>query len=265
MSDQPGGFVAIPTHIMRNRDLTPTARCVFGVILSYAWGRNPCTASNHRLTEVCGVSRTALYDALKQLKAAGLVKVKPGSQWTGRRIWPIPTGGLLVTDPDDVALDSGIRNQDTEVDVLGEEKGIESKEDSQEKEDKGETRARELRKANGVVALCDRLAELMRANDPKAKVAPASVAWMGAAEKLMRLDERHFEEAMAVLEFSQRDEFWKTVILSMPTFRKQYAKLRARWVQGAKAHPGWASAAAAPASTAELMAAYGKPRTRTGV
>jgi hypothetical protein len=82
-----------------------------------------------------------------------------------------------------------------------------------------------------VLKLCYRLAELMLENDPKAKPKPSSVGWMDAAEKLMRIDERHFEECMAVLEWSQRDEFWKGNVLSMPKFREKYPTLRAQWVQ----------------------------------
>ena len=121
----------------------------------------------------------------------------------------------------------------------------------------------------GPIALCRRLAELMLANDPKAKVEPESKRWLDAARLLVDADGRHFEEALAVLEWSQADEFWRTNVLSMPTFRKQYAKLRMRWMQerhraALPAQSQW-SAAAAPASSAELIAAYEKPRSRTGL
>jgi hypothetical protein len=53
----------------------------------------------------------------------------------------------------------------------------------------------------------------------------------------------------------------------MPTFRRQYPKLRLNWLADRK------HAAAAlrpvsretPASSADLIAAYGKPRSRTGL
>jgi hypothetical protein len=121
----------------------------------------------------------------------------------------------------------------------------------------------------GPVALCRRLAELMLANDPKAKVEPESKRWLDSARLLVDTDGRHFEEALAVLEWSQRDEFERTVVLSMPKFRKRYPQLRLKWMQ--QAHRAalppqsqW-SAAAAPASTADLLAAYEKPRSRTGL
>jgi hypothetical protein len=120
----------------------------------------------------------------------------------------------------------------------------------------------------GPVALCRRLAELMLANDPKAKVEPESKRWLDAARLLVDSDGRHFEEALAVLEWSQQDEFWRTNVLSMPTFRKQYPRLRMRWQverQGAAAARTVSREKPAPASTAELLAAYGRPHTRTGL
>jgi hypothetical protein len=121
----------------------------------------------------------------------------------------------------------------------------------------------------GPVALCRRLAELMLANDPKAKVEPESKRWLDSARLLVDTDDRHFEEALAVLEWSQADEFWRTNVLSMPTFRKQYAKLRMRWMRerhrAALSALSQRSTAAAPASSADLIAGYEKQRSRTGL
>jgi hypothetical protein len=120
----------------------------------------------------------------------------------------------------------------------------------------------------GPVALCRRLAELMLANDPKAKVEPESKRWLDAARLLVDSDGRHFEEALAVLEWSQQDEFWRTNVLSMPTFRKQYPRLRMRWRaerQGAAAVLAVSRENQPPASTAELLAEYERRHTRTGI
>jgi hypothetical protein len=120
----------------------------------------------------------------------------------------------------------------------------------------------------GPFALCRRLAELMLANDPKAKVEPESKRWLDAARLLVDADGRHFEEALAVLEWSQQDEFWRTNVLSMPTFRKQYPRLRMRWRaerQGAAAVLAVSRENQPPASTAELLAEYERRHTRTGI
>lgn len=72
--------------------------------------------------------------------------------------------------------------------------------------------------------LCGRLAELVVENGSR----PPTItkAWLDAARLLVQKDGRDPAEAMRVLEWSQRNDFWKTNILSMPTFREKYDQLR---------------------------------------
>jgi hypothetical protein len=108
-----------------------------------------------------------------------------------------------------------------------------------------------------VDTLCMRLASLMLANDPKARIPKTAAAWkrwQDAARLLIDADERHYEEADAVLGFSQRDDFEKSNILSMPKFRERYPQLRLKWMR--EQRPSNGAAAAPPVTTADLMAAY---------
>lgn len=75
-------------------------------------------------------------------------------------------------------------------------------------------------------ALCQRLVELMVANECK----PPTITdtWRAEARRMLDLDKRPFDKAMALLEWSQQDWFWKTNIHSMPTFREKYDQLRQR-------------------------------------
>jgi len=75
-----------------------------------------------------------------------------------------------------------------------------------------------------VEALCTRLVELMVGNG--CNPPDISQAWRDAARLLLDKDKRDFGKAMALLEWCQADEFWHTNIHSMPTFRRQYEKLR---------------------------------------
>ena len=75
-----------------------------------------------------------------------------------------------------------------------------------------------------VNALCARLVELLVANE--CKPPEITKAWRDAARLLLDADGRVFDKAMRVLEWSQRDHFWQKNIHSMPTFRRQYDKLR---------------------------------------
>ena len=47
-------------------------------------------------------------------------------------------------------------------------------------------------------------------------------------DKLHRIDGYEWETIAEVLDFSQRDDFWNTVILSAGKFRRQFTQLMAR-------------------------------------
>jgi hypothetical protein len=72
--------------------------------------------------------------------------------------------------------------------------------------------------------LCDRLVELVVANGSKKPT--ISNAWLDAGRLLLTADGRTFEDAMAVLEWSQASVFWRANVRSMPKFRDQYDQLR---------------------------------------
>lgn len=71
--------------------------------------------------------------------------------------------------------------------------------------------------------LCDVLMAELSRNGVKASV---SKRWLDDARLLVDRDERDPREAKTLIEWACRDSFWRANILSMPTFRKQFDKLR---------------------------------------
>jgi len=69
------------------------------------------------------------------------------------------------------------------------------------------------------------LVSMMKQNDPRARLPANLTKWVVAAEALLRIDKRPPEEAAQVLDFSQRDSFWRANILSMTKFREKYPTL----------------------------------------
>jgi hypothetical protein len=122
----------------------------------------------------------------------------------------------------------------------------------------GETQDEPRSDRRDVDSLCMKLAGLMLRNDPKAKIPKTASAWkrwQDAARLLIDADERHFEEAAAVLEWTQADDFEKANIHSMPKFRERYPQLRMKWA-GSRGRAQAAVATHQQPSTADLMAAY---------
>lgn len=81
------------------------------------------------------------------------------------------------------------------------------------------------------LTLCQTLASLMEGNGCKRPT--VSKAWVTEADRLLRIDQRPFDEAMRVLRWSQADSFWRQNVLSVDKLRKHYDRLRLRMAEGA--------------------------------
>lgn len=83
-----------------------------------------------------------------------------------------------------------------------------------------------------VEALCARLHQRITEGGSRATI---TTAWRKAARLLLDRDRRDLDEALRLVDWCQADAFWSANVLSLPTFRKQYDRLRLR----AQADPGW--------------------------
>jgi hypothetical protein len=79
-----------------------------------------------------------------------------------------------------------------------------------------------------VADLCRLLADLILANDPKAKVQPDGRRWRDAARLLLDRDGRDREQVERVIRWSQADDFWRSNVLSMPKLREKFPQLLLR-------------------------------------
>jgi hypothetical protein len=87
-----------------------------------------------------------------------------------------------------------------------------------------------------VERLCARLADRIAANGSKRPV--ISRKWRDAARLLIDKDGRTEEQVSACIDWSQDDEFWRGNIMSMPTLREKYDRLRLDAIRKMKAAQG---------------------------
>lgn len=71
--------------------------------------------------------------------------------------------------------------------------------------------------------LSKKLFQLITENDPKAR--PPNGRWVEHVEKMHRLDDRTYDQIEKVMEWSQNNDFWKTVILSTKKLRDKFPQL----------------------------------------
>lgn len=86
-----------------------------------------------------------------------------------------------------------------------------------------------------IVALCERLASAVEANGSTRP--NIGKAWLDAARLLIDKDGRTVEQVEWIIDWCQCDEFWRANVLSMPTLRKQFDKMRLRAVPESSAKP----------------------------
>jgi hypothetical protein len=75
-----------------------------------------------------------------------------------------------------------------------------------------------------VDALCAHLADLIEANGSRRPTITAK--WRTDCRLLLDRDKRTEDQVRKAIDWCQGDPFWRGVVLSMPTLRKQYDKLR---------------------------------------
>lgn len=91
-----------------------------------------------------------------------------------------------------------------------------------------------------VEALCTLLADHIEANGSKRPTITS--AWRTAARLMIDKDRREHDRAARLIAWCQADPFWRSNVLSMPTFREKYDQLRLKANAAAAAKPGHVSA-----------------------
>ena len=69
------GFTQVPNFVLRKSDLSPGAKVVFAMFLSYAWHNNFCFPGQERLAEDMGMSRSRVTEFVSELEKGGLISV----------------------------------------------------------------------------------------------------------------------------------------------------------------------------------------------
>lgn len=96
------GFAAIPNHVIRDSSLPASARLLYGIILSYAFGARRCTASTARLCEEAGIQRATFWRAIHVLVERKLLTVEKRKTAAGwHNTYSPRVSPLSVSDEDE--------------------------------------------------------------------------------------------------------------------------------------------------------------------
>lgn len=90
-----------------------------------------------------------------------------------------------------------------------------------------------------VEQLCERLRDGVIANG--SKTPKITQTWRDEARRMLDIDGRELDKALALIDWTMNDTFWRANVESMPTFRKKYDQLRLKalgeWERGQQRQP----------------------------
>lgn len=70
------GFAQVPNAVMRAKGLTPQAKCLYTLLLTYAWRDASCFPSQKTLSTDLSISDRYIREILKELEKAGYLKIQ---------------------------------------------------------------------------------------------------------------------------------------------------------------------------------------------
>ena len=86
--------------------------------------------------------------------------------------------------------------------------------------------------------LAERLKKCMLENKPNRKLSSSLGQWANTIRLMIERDERELEQIATVIDWCQRDKFWKVNILSADTLREKFDRLEFQMTEGLKSTQG---------------------------
>lgn len=255
MSNEGSLYYIIPASVMHSKDLDASQKCLYGQIAGLAKRGGYCWASNKYLAEMNGVSERHIQRMLKDLENHEFIRIELDSK-RNRRIYLGTTcmscrGTTCMSGGHD--LDVVPYNKDEQVNQISE---VEDATTESEVQVEAET--------DGYILACA-LLKLIRRNkkfytriarffSPE-KEEEGLRRWAKDFDLLLTRDAVPFNEAVEVLKWCQKDEFWQGQILSGGNFRKHFETLKHAMAGGSTG--GFGLPDEHPDITEKVVKAYG--------
>lgn len=217
-------FVQVPNDTARDRRLSFKAVGVLVHILSLP-DESPISADY--LAEGHTDGRSAVLTALRELTEAGYYRAE-------RRRTEAGTFRMEVT-VSNVPMDQPECDYPTPVDPISENPTPNDKDQPLVERPKEENVGDADDGPDSPSALCALLADQIEANGSKRPT--VTKAWTDAARLMIERDDRTPEQIRNAITWCQADEFWRANVLSMPTLRRQFDKLRLAAKRGQAKRP----------------------------
>lgn len=219
------GFASIPNWLIQDSDAGVYELAVYAALASHS-GKGGIWPSQETIAKHARCSERQVRDALVKLRALGVVT------WEKRRsskgvmnVYLLHSEGHLVDSipdepPAQPAGPSGTACRTPPAPPAGEEEPLEEEPIKKKDVDKSPSTPGSIHSER----LCILLADLIEANGSKRPT--VTKRWLDAARLLVDVDGRSPADVEGAIRWSQRDSFWMGNIMSMPTLRDKFDRLR---------------------------------------
>lgn len=226
----PQGFATIPRSLLMDSDAPPDAKLVYCALSSHVGGNETAWPKQKTMATYLGISERQVRRALAWLRDREMVAWET-KILGGMRSFNVYTLSASSA-PSPANQDRTVSPVDRTVWPLGPDCVAAQERESLERESQEPSTSATADARPEVINLCHQLADRVEANGSKRPT--IGKRWLDSCRLLIDADGRTVEQIEKAIDWCQSDEFWRTVILSMPTLRKQYDKLRLAAQRSAK-------------------------------
>lgn len=228
--ETPSYYSILTADVRYSKKLTDFEKILYSEITSLSNINGYCTATNSYFAKLYGFNTVSISRNVTHLKDYGFIKVQlirdDRKQIKTRRIYPLSQGGinptvntpinLNVNTPINPTVKGGINPK-----VKGNNTSINNTSiNNMSKNSK--TKNSDVTSKNYKAAKY--LWEKIKGNNPKAKE-PNLKRWSNDIRLMHERDKRSYTDIKNIIDWSQANSFWSTVILSPSKLRKQYDQL----------------------------------------
>lgn len=229
--EKPNYYSIIPANVRYDDELKANEKLLYGEITALANKNGYCWAENSYFAELYNVHKKTVSSWIGNLEKRGYIKIelqyiKGSKQVAKRKIFIQGTPGNQKA-PTPPRKDGEGTHEKTDPPIhekTEEELNTTSTNTTSINKDSRNSDKPKYDDTSRYVEIAKRHYEHIKKRNPKQKE-PNWQKWADDYRKTIELDKRDFKEAVLVLDWCQRNEFWQNNILSPAKFRKQYDQL----------------------------------------
>ncbi|APX72694.1 helix-turn-helix domain-containing protein [Companilactobacillus allii] len=222
-NEKPSYYSILTAEVRYDSEITYFEKILYSEITALSNKYGYCTATNNYFKSLYGKSIGTVSRSINHLKSRGFLTVeiiRNGKEIKSRKIYPIAKN---VNTP--ITKNEYTPTQKTQKGIPKNRKGNNTSNNSTSNNNSHKSKDHDINDEN--YKLANYLMERIKANNPNIKE-PNLQNWSDSIRLMHERDNRDYQNIKNMIDWSQSNDFWSTVILSAVKLRKQYDQMFAQ-------------------------------------